>query len=362
MILCVNGFAQTANVFWSVNQNSSPMSFPVATANITMTDGVNAPITLAYDSNNFIDAMVDVPYGTYDYTITTEGCRVRTGQVTVNNTTLDPNNPTPTVAVFVAQGDGVANVFWSVNQNSSPMSFPVATANITMTDGVNAPITLAYDSNNFMDAMVDVPFGTYDYTITTDGCRVRTGQVVVNCSNIDPNNPTPTVAVFTVQGDILVIDTSVTQNSNVLTANATEANVSYQWVDCNNANAPIDGETNQTFTAIANGSYAVIITVGNCEVTSSCSDVTTLSADSFDSPLDLELFPNPVVDGLTIKLNSSYRKIDIQVYSLLGQLVKTAKMTNGIEYKLNLSDLSAGSYVIKINADGKTDSSLIVKK
>ena len=99
-----------------------------------------------------------------------------------------------------------ANVFWSVNQDSSPMSFPVATADITMTDGVNAPITLAYDSNNFMDAMIDVPFGTYDYTITTDGCRIRTGQVVVNCANTDPNNPTPTVAVFTVQGDIFVID------------------------------------------------------------------------------------------------------------------------------------------------------------
>jgi hypothetical protein len=354
----------TANVFWSVNQDGSPMSFPVATADITMTDGVNAPITLAYDSNNFMDAMVDVPYGTYDYTITTEGCRVRTGQVVVNCANTDPNNPTPTVAVFVAQGDAVANVFWSVNQDSSPMSFPVATANITMTDGVNAPITLAYDSNNFMDAMVDVPFGTYDYTISID-CRADvTGQVTVDCSNIDPNNPTPTVAVFTVQGSAVIIDTAVTQNGEVLTASTVGPTISYQWVDCNNGDAPVVGETNQEFTATSNGSYAVIITDSACTISekSSCYDVNSLGIDDNTNPLSLKLFPNPVVNELTIKLNSSYEKIDIQVYSILGKLVKSTIISKSQGYKFNLSDLSAGTYVIKINADGKIDSSLIIKK
>ncbi|MBO3118105.1 hypothetical protein J4050_15235, partial [Winogradskyella sp. DF17] len=121
----------TANVFWAVNQDSSPISFPVATADIEITDGVNPPITLAYDSVNFNDVMFDVPFGTYDYTITTEGCRVATGQVVVDCANLDPFNPTPTVAVFTVQGDAVANVFWQVNQDGSPVSFPVPTAEIT---------------------------------------------------------------------------------------------------------------------------------------------------------------------------------------------------------------------------------------
>ncbi|MBT6175014.1 MAG: hypothetical protein HOH96_05600, partial [Flavobacteriales bacterium] len=40
-----------------------------------------------------------------------------------------------------------------------------------------------------------------DYTISTDCHDDRIGTVTVDCANIDPNNPTPTVAVWEVQGD-----------------------------------------------------------------------------------------------------------------------------------------------------------------
>src|SRR5690606_1382106 len=51
------------------------------------------------------------------------------------------------------------------------------------------------------------------------------------------------------------IDESVTNSSPTLTSNANGA--TYQWIDCNNGFAPIFGETNQSFTASANGNYAV---------------------------------------------------------------------------------------------------------
>jgi hypothetical protein len=212
--------------------------------------------------------------------------------------------------------------------------------------------------------MADVPFGTYDYTITTEGCRVATGQVTVNCSNTDPNNPTPTVAVFAVQGDAVAIDISVIQNSEVLTANASGANISYQWVDCDNGNAPISGETNQSFTATINGNYAVIITNNDCPSSdiSNCFMVSTLSLESVNSSLDLKLYPNPVIDDLTINFGNSYNNIDVQIYSMVGQLVRAIKITNSIEYRFNMSDLATGTYVIRINADGKSTSSLMIKK
>ena len=203
VFLTVNMFAQTANVFWFVAQDDSPNSFPVATADISMTDGVNPAITLAYDSANFIELMLDVPYGTYDYTIITDVCLVRTGQVFVDDSTLDPNNPTPTVPVFEVQGDGITDIVWTVNETSDPSSDPVATANITMTDGVNPDIILAYDSNNSIDVMEDVPHGTYDYTISTLCHDDRTGSVTVNCDNLDPSYATPTIEVMEVQGGAL---------------------------------------------------------------------------------------------------------------------------------------------------------------
>ena len=328
-----------ANVFAQVDVTinvADASSNSIANADVTL--GVS---TLPTDASGNV-TFTGVTDGTYDVTISAT-CYVELRQsITVNGAPISVDytlNALTTNDVFFFLGMMGAETGVTVNLNDGA--------------GYNESYTAA--GTPMEDVMITgVPYGTYTYTISKACSTPITGTVVVECNgemgiSIFGNNPTA-----------ITIDTSVTQNTNELTAN--EAGASYQWVDCNNGNAPIDGETNQTFTATVNGSYAVVITVGNCEATSSCTDITTLSADSFDSSLDLKLFPNPVVDALTINLNSSYEKIDIQVYSLLGQLVKTAKMTNGLEYKLNLSDLSAGSYVIKIHADGKTDSSLIIKK
>ena len=259
------------------------------------------------------------------------------------------------VAVWEVQGDASAPVFWNVNQDNSPMSFPVATAEISMTDGVN---TYTKTYSEFDNIMTGVAFGTYNYTISTDCHADRTGSVTVGCATIDAMSGN--VAVWEVQGDAIVIDDSVMQADHVLTAN--ESGASYQWVDCNNGNAAIDGAINQTFTAATNGSYAVIITVGNCEATSVCYDVTTLSVDSFENTLNLEVYPNPVVNDVTIKLNRSYNNIGVQVYTTLGQLVRTIKASNETLFKVNMSDLALGVYILKINADGKASSSVLVKK
>ena len=67
-------------------------------------------------------------------------------------------------------------------------------------------------------------------------------------------NPTPSAAV--------------TQNGATLTA--TQTGAAYQWLDCDNGNAPIVGEVNQSFTPISTGNYAVIVTVNGCSNTSEC--------------------------------------------------------------------------------------------
>ena len=60
------------------------------------------------------------------------------------------------------------------------------------------------------------------------------------------------------------VDVSITQNVYELTANNNLG--TYQWIDCDNGNQPIAGETNQTFTATENGNYAVIITEGAVQI------------------------------------------------------------------------------------------------
>jgi|GEM_PF-4798151 len=64
------------------------------------------------------------------------------------------------------------------------------------------------------------------------------------------------------------LDTSLTQNNNILTANDSTADF-YQWISCNSG-LPIPGDTNRTFVGQVSGQYAVELTEGSCKDTSMC--------------------------------------------------------------------------------------------
>ena len=70
----------------------------------------------------------------------------------------------------------------------------------------------------------------------------------------------------------------------------------------------------------------------------------------------IQFYPNPVKDVLTV---SSSKKVNsISVYNTAGQLLKTAQNANTV----NMSDLSAGVYVVKTDVEGKTETSKVIKK
>ncbi|MDG1915718.1 MAG: hypothetical protein P8I55_14150 [Crocinitomix sp.] len=54
------------------------------------------------------------------------------------------------------------------------------------------------------------------------------------------------------------------------TLTASMDDVAYQWVDCNDDYAPIDGATDQSFNIVTEGSYAVVLDNGICTDTSAC--------------------------------------------------------------------------------------------
>ncbi|NOQ75828.1 MAG: T9SS type A sorting domain-containing protein [Crocinitomix sp.] len=64
--------------------------------------------------------------------------------------------------------------------------------------------------------------------------------------------------------------TNLTVVKDELTLTALEEGAIYQWLDCDDGFAPIDGATDQTFTAETPGNYAVLITVDECVEISAC--------------------------------------------------------------------------------------------
>ncbi|MDC0231464.1 PCMD domain-containing protein, partial [Aureispira] len=109
-------------------------------------------------------------------------------------------------------------------------------------------------------------------------------------------------SIFTIDLTILTVDTSVTNNGTSLTANAT--NATFQWVDCNNSNAAIPGETNATFSPVANGDYAVEVTQNGCTSTSACYNFIISDMNELAFSNDIYIYPNPNKGQFNIDLGT----------------------------------------------------------
>jgi len=179
---------------------------------------------------------------------------------------------------------------------------------------------------------------------TTYNASNLTGTEVF--SNVGPNNCDSTVAVtLTI---LPAIDVTVTNASPVLTANQTGA--TYQWVDCDNGNAFIPSETNQSFTATATGNYAVEITVGNCVDTSGCENVIISSVNNINSIAGLSVYPNPTKGMVTVNLEKVSDNTSITVYDMLGKVIVTEALISRTT-NIDLTGNEKGIYFINIQSD-----------
>jgi hypothetical protein len=137
-----------------------------------------------------------------------------------------------------------------------------------------------------------------------------------------------------------VLTTSI--SGTTITANETDA--TYQWLDCNKANAPIIGAVNQSFTAIANGSYAVIVTKNTCSDTSACVNITNVGVSPITSQSEqILIFPNPNNGVFTISAKSE------GVYTIqnsLGQIIQSVTLNATNNYTTNIENLSNGIYFV----------------
>ncbi|AWI26676.1 DUF7619 domain-containing protein [Flavobacterium pallidum] len=87
--------------------------------------------------------------------------------------------------------------------------------------------------------------------------------------------------------------------------------------------------------------------------------IQVLGTDDFDFNTQFTLFPNPVNDTLKIKSKDNTIIHSISVYNILGQLILT--VANPME-NINVSELTAGNYIISIITDKGKASSKFIKR
>lgn len=139
---------------------------------------------------------------------------------------------------------------------------------------------------------------------------------------------------------------SVTQVNNTLTASA--GATAYQWLDCNNGNAPIAGQTSQSFTPTQNGNYAVRATIGGCAAMSSCYRVTISGIDeNKEFANSLKLFPNPAQKEFFIDLGKSYPYTTIQITDVNGRTMYHTDVENRQQVSIHFEG-APGVYFVTV--------------
>ncbi|MDC3252932.1 S8 family serine peptidase [Crocinitomicaceae bacterium] len=130
---------------------------------------------------------------------------------------------------------------------------------------------------------------------------------------------------------------------------AISSGVSYQWIDCENNNAVIPGETDQIFIPVLDGEYAVEVTENGCKDTSACFvfDLNSLSEYEWES---FKLYPNPTSGALTIDFGKVQSGVNVTVHSLIGQVVEVLNFENQSKVQFELKGAPA-VYLVEVRSE-----------
>lgn len=146
------------------------------------------------------------------------------------------------------------------------------------------------------------------------------------------------------------IDTNVSQNGQML--NATPQLATYQWLDCSNNYAVINGEVNQSYDASAGANVAVEITnEDGCVDTSNCYIVSGVGLDELESSA-ISIYPNPSNGKFTIEASQLMDKV--LIYEVTGRIVYVQSQLNTNRIDLDLSKEHPGVYYIELLGESGT--------
>ncbi|MEP7170012.1 MAG: T9SS type A sorting domain-containing protein, partial [Bacteroidota bacterium] len=201
----------------------------------------------------------------------------------------------------------------------------IITVDLTILNHSNATLNVT-ECNNYTS-----PSGNYIWN--TSGIYFDT---IPNSSGCD--------SIITINLTINSVDTTVTANPPLLTANAIGAN--YQWMYCDSV--IIQGEVNQVFLATVNGSYSVIVLQNGCIDTSFCYSVLNVGINENVHSNDFFIFPNPSSNHLIFLFGARITKGYIMVSNTLGESVYAQNIFNESKKEIKLKNISEGIYFVKV--------------
>ena len=153
------------------------------------------------------------------------------------------------------------------------------------------------------------------------------------------------------------VDTGITRDENQLMSN--QSNATYQWLDCNNGNLPIIGETDQFFIPETNGSYAVELTYDGCTEISEC--ISFLINDARSELDENAIFPNPTEGKLNVNIDESHQNVILTLLTLDNKVILTKEVDSREDLFIEVN-LPPGTYMLRISSSKGVYNRMIIKK
>ncbi len=217
--------------------------------------------------------------------------------------------------------------------------------------GCDSVITIDLSINNTTNSITETSCDPYvvpsgDESYSTSGIYMDTIPNAAGCDSI-----------LTIDVTITVVDVTVIQVDEVLTAAASGA--TYQWIDCSD-NSLISGATAQNYTATSNGDYAVIVTASGCTDTSACFTISNIGI--IENPTSvLKIHPNPFKEEFVITWSENLGPLHVEIMDISGRKVWKSTYKKSDEIIIRL-DVPTGIYFINLTSSNFSLSKKIVKR
>jgi hypothetical protein len=207
----------------------------------------------------------------------------------------------------------------------------------------NSGQPVGYVYNNFpctLQETTDSVVACQRYT-WNDSLTFFSSDSTANITYTDSRGCDSTALLFL---ELTQLDTLLATSGLTLQSNDTAAQ--YQWLNCGNGFSALVGDTNRSFTATQNGSYAVQLTKNGCVDTSVCVVISGISVGEYPTP-KISVYPNPSQGTIFIDFNGLTERAEINLRNSVGQLVPSSvKLTKkGATMQVNQK---AGWYNLEI--------------
>jgi hypothetical protein len=120
----------------------------------------------------------------------------------------------------------------------------------------------------------------------------------------------------------------------------------------------VPGEIDFLVTNIAGNTVAATAFIDNYVARASSTD-TLLEVETITRSVVVSTYPNPTIDIINVYNSNNLELSNYNLIDLKGTVIKSGVLNNTLDQKINVSELSQGVYMLKLNT---TDNSTITKK